>query len=106
MLRTSSRTRRSKSLNRSRSLFLEQLESRRLLAFSVTAFDPSVWPRTDAALGIAGFAIEDFEDAALVSGLQVEVRDSTDNYGPTGTLPLVFGPTTDNPNSAKGFTAA
>src|SRR5439155_18195439 len=93
------------SCARTRRLFLEQFESRVLLAFSVTAFDPTVWPRTDAALGVTGYAIEDFEDSALVPGLQVEVSDSTDNYGPTGTLPLVFDPNTDDPNAAKVFAA-
>lgn len=68
---------------------------------TVTAFDPATWPRTDAAIGVTGFTIEDFEDTTLVSGLQVRLSGGTADYGPTGTLPHAFDPDADDPNGAN-----
>ena len=70
-------------------------------AVTVTSFAPSTWPRTDAALGITGFIIEDFEDATLVDGLQVQLSGGTADFGPTGTLPHAFDPSADDPNAGK-----
>jgi hypothetical protein len=67
--------------------------------FTIRGFDSSVWPRSDAELGISGFAIEDFEDRALVPGLKIQVAGS----GPSATLPITFSPATDDPNDAKFF---
>lgn len=74
-------------------------------AFTIKTFDPSVWPRTDAEIGVAGFRIEDFEDAALVEGLHIELSDSTDSFGPTDTLPLVFNPDVNDSGGARVFVA-
>jgi len=61
--------------------------------FTIKTFDPSVWPRSDAEIGVEGYVIEDFEDTELVEGLQVELSDSTtDNFGPTNKLPRAFNP--------------
>ncbi len=73
--------------------------------FTIKPFDATVWPRTDADIGVAGFVIEDFEDAALAQGLQVELSDSADSFRPTGSLPMVFNPNNDDPNSESFFTA-
>ena len=72
---------------------------------TVTAFAPSTWPRTDAALGVTGFIIEDFEDAALVPGLQAQVSGGTADYGPIETLPHAFDPSADDPNAGKVLVA-
>ena len=72
--------------------------------FEVIGFDATVWPRSDAELGIAGFQIEDFEDVNLVAGLQVELLGAaTYNFGPTNTLPAAFDPVVDDPNTASVF---
>jgi DNA-binding winged helix-turn-helix (wHTH) protein len=73
-------------------------------AFKIKTFDPSVWPRADADLGVEGFVIEDFEDATLVEGLQIELSDSaTDNFGPTAKLPMVFNPDFNDTGGARVF---
>jgi len=75
-------------------------------AFKVKTFDPSVWPRSDAEIGIDGFVIEDFEDTTLVNGLEVELSDSTsDNFGPTSKLPMVFNPDIHDSGGARVFVA-
>jgi DNA-binding winged helix-turn-helix (wHTH) protein len=75
-------------------------------AFIIKTFDPSVWPRTDAEIGVEGFQIEDFEDVTLVEGLQIELSDSaTDNFGPTAKLPLIFNPEIDDTGGARVFVA-
>lgn len=70
---------------------------------TVTAFDPNTWPRTDAAIGVSGFTIEDFEDTTLVSGLQVQLSGGSNDFGPTSTLPKTWDPNSnaDDPNGAK-----
>ena len=73
-------------------------------AATVTAFSPAVWPRTDADLGIAGFQIENFEDATLIPGLQVQLSGGSADFGPTGTIPHVFT-VADDPNGPL-FSAA
>jgi hypothetical protein len=57
------------------------------------------WGASDVALGLAaGAVIEDFEDTTLISGLTVQVSNSSNgSYGPTGTLPRTFDPATDDP---------
>lgn len=58
------------------------------------------WGTTTLAdLGLGPNAvIEDFEDTTLVAGLQVQVSaSSSGGYGPTGTLPRTFNPSTDDP---------
>lgn len=72
-------------------------------AFRIKTFDPSVWPRADAEIGVEGFVIEDFEDAALVEGLRIELSDSTDDFGPTGALPMAFHPDVNDPGGARVF---
>jgi DNA-binding winged helix-turn-helix (wHTH) protein len=75
-------------------------------AFITKTFDPSVWPRTDAEIGVEGFQIEDFEDVTLVEGLQIELSDSTtDNFGPTVNLPLIFNPEIHDTGGARVFVA-
>lgn len=75
-------------------------------AFKIKSFDPSVWPRTDSEIGVEGFVIEDFEDTTLVSGLEVELSDSTrDNFGPTSKLPIGFNPDIHDTGGARVFVA-
>ncbi len=50
-------------------------------------------------MGISGLVIEDFEDATLVPGLQIELAGSTNPYSPTNILPRVFNPSVDDPNT-------
>ena len=64
----------------------------------VTAFSPAGWPQSDAALGITGFHIEDFETSSLIPGLQIRLSGGSADYGPTSTVPHVFNPFTDDPN--------
>jgi len=71
--------------------------------FTIKTFDPSVWPRTDAELGVSGFVIEDFEDTVLVQGLRIELSDSTEDFGPTETLPMAFSPDVDDSGGAQVF---
>lgn len=72
--------------------------------FKIKTFDPSEWPRTDKEIGVDGFVIEDFEDTALVEGLQIELSDSTtDNFGPTVTLPAAFNPDILDTGGARVF---
>ena len=62
-------------------------------AYTVTFFGPSQWGASDATIGVSGYAIEDFEDVNLVSGLQVQMKNvNQGNYGPTSTLPKTFDP--------------
>ena len=73
-------------------------------AFTFNAFSAAQWQVDDGILGIAGFTIEDFEDTTLVPGLQIELSDTvSDDYGPTGTLPLLFNPVTNVPPNSDFF---
>lgn len=64
--------------------------------FTVTPFQGSQWGASDASLGIAGYAIEDFEDLNLVNGLQVSVNSPNGNLATTSTLPSLFKPSDDS----------
>jgi hypothetical protein len=67
---------------------------------------PNTWGGSDATFGVSGFAIEDFEDTALIPGLQVGWSGGTP-FSPSGTLPDTFDPSIDDPNGAAiGFTSA
>lgn len=65
--------------------------------YSVTGFTASMWQASDDLIGVAGYAIEDFEDAMLSDGLQISVVALDGSYGPSSTLPNVFHPLTDDP---------
>lgn len=65
--------------------------------YSVTGFSASLWQASDELIGVAGYTIEDFEDAALSTGLQISVVALDGSYGPTSTLPNVFHPVADDP---------
>jgi DNA-binding winged helix-turn-helix (wHTH) protein len=71
--------------------------------FTLRTFDPGVWPRADEEIGVEGFRIEDFEDAALVEGLQIELSDTPEAFGPTGTLPVLFNPDVNDTGGARVF---
>ncbi len=72
----------------------------------LVAFDPAVWPRTDAELGFSGtLVVEDFEDATLADGLLVQLFDGSAPYGPTATVPHVFDPAADDPNGGQVLAA-
>ncbi len=68
-------------------------------AFVVTVFGANQWGASDVTLGVAGYTIENFEDTALATGLQVSrLNGAAGNFGPISVLPAnaVFDPTTDN----------
>lgn len=68
-------------------------------AVTVTGYQPSQWGQPDAAFLVDGYAVEDFEDAALAPGLQISASAvSSGSYGPTSTLPATFAPVTGDPN--------
>lgn len=71
--------------------------------FTIKSFDPSVWPRGDDEIGVAGFVIEDFEDALLADGLEIELSGGTEAFGPTVRLPIVFHPDVDDRGGARVF---
>ncbi len=62
--------------------------------FTVTGVPPALWSAPDALIGVeADSVIEDFEDTALIPGLQIAVTTPTAGaYGPTSTLPATFDP--------------
>lgn len=63
-----------------------------LRTFAPTVYDSDT-AAMDAALGIEGYEIEDFEDLDLMPGLMVEYG----NEGPISTLPGLFDPTNPTP---------
>jgi len=63
----------------------------------VTGISPTEWPRPDAQLGISPAVTENFEDAALATGLQVSWEAPAGLTPPTSTLPNLFAPVTDDP---------
>lgn len=71
--------------------------------FTIRTFDPSVWPREDAEIGVTGFVIEDFEDVNLVDGLEIELSGSPQTFGPSGRLPMAFHPDVDDSGGARVF---
>jgi hypothetical protein len=64
---------------------------------TATGFSAASWGASDATLGITGYAIEDFEDTTLVSGLLVGWETEAGNTTPATTLPFTFNPATDDP---------
>ena len=68
-------------------------------AYTFTFIPAAQWGASDAALGLAtSVVVEDFEDTTLISGLTVQLSNSSSgSYGPTGTLPRTFNPNTDDP---------
>jgi hypothetical protein len=56
-----------------------------------------LWGTSNAAIGMAGAVIEDFEDATLVPRLQVEWNAPAGDVGPTNTLPALFNPVAQDP---------
>lgn len=75
------------------------------LAFSTEAnptfiaqdFKPANWGIDDSTLGVAGASIEDFEDTALVPGLNIAWEAPAGDVGPVTVLPHLFNPNTDDP---------
>lgn len=63
----------------------------------VDGFKPTVWGTDDTNLGIAGAAIEDFEDSTLVPGLSLFWEAPAGNVGPVTALPALFNPSVDDP---------
>lgn len=63
----------------------------------------TVWQETDANLGIDGYTIEDFEDTALVAGLEVSLVSPNGNLAQTNTLPNTFKPSDDAFGNAFTF---
>ncbi|MFN7950383.1 MAG: hypothetical protein U0610_01565 [bacterium] len=68
--------------------------------FYVSGVPPAAWGAADATLGLPGGTVEDFEDATLAPGLQVEWLSSSGNVLPTATLPALFDPAADSFGSA------
>ena len=64
---------------------------------SVHGFGASLWGAPPATLGLEGAVFEDFEDAALIPRLRVEWDCPAGHSGPTGVLPRLFNPITDDP---------
>ena len=71
----------------------------------IKTFDPGVWPRTDAEIGVEGFVIEDFEDDRLVEGLRIELSDTDYGFAVTDRLPMAFHPDIDDFGGARVFVA-
>lgn len=68
--------------------------------FSYTGFGAASWSASDADLGIAGAAIEDFEDTSLLPGLKIGVSSGNGNRAPSNTLPNLFNDSMDGFGSA------
>ncbi len=68
-------------------------------AFHVTVVPPEQWGAPDAALGLAGGTVEDFEDVRLAPGLLVELSapDGTFTGAAAAALPAVFDPVDGDP---------
>ncbi len=83
------------------SLLLGLLLSARLAsaAVSVDFISPDHWAQPDAAIGLAGGAVEDFEDHSLAPGLFIEISDAQGNFTGTGwaALPNLFDPVAGDP---------
>ena len=67
--------------------------------YQFTFISAAQWGAADSVLGLAANArIENFEDTTLISGLTVQLSNSSSgSYGPTATLPRTFDPYTDDP---------
>lgn len=66
-------------------------------AITVSGSQPIRWGLTGGAIGFADGTVEDFEDATLAPGLQVEWLSPAGNFGPTSTLPNLFNATVADP---------
>lgn len=66
-------------------------------AITVSGSQPIRWGLTGGAIGFGDGTLEDFEDAALAPGLQVEWNSANGNFGPSSTLPNLFNPVTNDP---------
>ncbi len=64
--------------------------------FQVVGYAPSAWGTSDAAIGLAGYTIEDFEDTSLATNLLVGCESAAGNLIPTNVLPNRFDPLTDS----------
>lgn len=60
--------------------------------FTLTTIPADQWGAADSVLGVAGYTIEDFEDASLIAGLQIGWSASVGTIAPSGTLPRTFDP--------------
>lgn len=67
---------------------------------TVVGYPSVLWSANDAALALAGYTIEDFEDATLAPNLLVGCESPAGNLVPTNTLPALFNPTNDAYGSA------
>ncbi len=65
--------------------------------YEFAGYGASFWQRADSVIGVSGYVIEDFEDLTLADGLQISVVALDGSFGPSGTLPNVFHPVTDDP---------
>ena len=61
-----------------------------LADFRVVGVQPIRWGQSDGAVGFVGGTVENFEDATLAPGLQVEWLSPAGNVGPTAILPTLF----------------
>jgi len=66
-------------------------------AITVTGIPPIRWGLTGGAIGFADGVVENFEDADLAPGLQVEWLSPAGNFGPTSTLPNLFDASVPDP---------
>jgi hypothetical protein len=67
---------------------------------TISALAPANWQAADSEFGLQGCVrVEDFEDSALVTGLQVQLSGGTADFGPTSNLPHAFDPVADDPNA-------
>lgn len=64
----------------------------------VTGLPPAQWGVGDEVLGYQDAVVENFEDAALMPGVQVEWQSPAGNVGPVSVLPNTFAPVTDDPH--------
>jgi hypothetical protein len=67
--------------------------------FIVTVVPAADWAADDAAIGVDGGTVEDFEDRTLAPGLAVELSDGAGNFTGSAltTLANVFDPAEDDP---------
>ncbi|MCL4220832.1 MAG: hypothetical protein KJZ65_05640 [Phycisphaerales bacterium] len=68
-----------------------------LAQYQFAGYGASFWQRADSVIGVAGYVIEDFEDLTLADGLRISIIAIDGSFGPSGTLPNVFHPVTDDP---------
>lgn len=73
---------------------------------NITSFTPALWSTPDKNLGMTATATEDFEDLALVSGLQIGVDTPAGSRPLSATLPQTFDPLTQDPFGAAWDDAA